>query len=366
VELLLGTLVVDAIVDRIGNRPEVTGVIIENKSGRQAVLARVVVDASSDLDVVYRAIGEEGVILHPGKDRMEPGYYTHFGGVDNQVFVDYVLSSDTVDGYPSKSNPGKIRHHLETNRLLLFRGFSDIIDRANDEGLLEPYLEAHQQGLIRRPLGIGMKWVGHNLWCVGAGGLHPFDGTDAKALTEYDCLRTKLHYALLRITRLIPGWESAFVARTSQRIGLRETRVLRAVTMLTEDDIFDPAHDRPDVIGRSGAHDPGKNRLWKAYPIPYGCLVPEELNGVICAARAIGTADRVALNAHRGITPSIVVGQAAGTAAALAVESGVAIRDVDIGKLQNVLRKADVVLDVETVQLDTIPDSWRTKAKMHE
>jgi hypothetical protein len=153
----------------------------------------------------------------------------------------------------------------------------------------------------------------------------------------------------------MPGWEKAYIARSSRRVGLRETRVLRAVTMLTADDIFTPDHDRPDVIGRSGGHDAGKNVLEAAYPIPYGCLVPDVLNGVLCAARPVGTADQIALDAHRGITPSIVVGQAAGTAAALAVESGVEVRDVDITRLQGLLRAADVVLDVETVQLDTLP-----------
>jgi len=356
VELLLSTLVVDAIVDRRGQRPRVTGVIIENKSGRQAVLAQVVVDASADLDVVYRAIGEEGVILPPVQDRMAPGYYTYFGGVDNAAFIEYVLTTDTVHGYPSKRNPHKVRHHLETGRLLYFHGFSDILAKAEDRGLLQPYRQAQQQGLIKAPSHITMKWVGHDHWNAGIHALCPFDGTDAEALTRYDCLRVKLDYALLKIVHLIPGWERAYIARASQRIGLRETRVLRAVTMLTQEDIFNPDHHRPDAIGRSGGHDPGKNTLRKAYPIPYGCLVPEKLDGVICAARAIGAADRVALNAHRGITPTIVVGQAAGTAAALAVKSGIALRDVDIQHLREALRKADVVLDVETVPLNTIPE----------
>jgi hypothetical protein len=189
-------------------------------------------------------------------------------------------------------------------------------------------------------------------------GFAPFDGTDAVQLTRYDCLKVKSDDALLRIVRLVPGWEKAYIARSSRRVGMRETRVLRAVTMLTGDDLFLPDHDRPDAVGRSGAHDPGKNVLRKAYPIPYGCLVPEALDGVICAARPVGAADRVALDAHRGITPTIVVGQAAGTAAALVARSGVEIRDVDVQALRQVLRAADVVLDVETVPLDTIPEQW--------
>jgi hypothetical protein len=406
VELLLSTLVVEAIVDRAGwsirteGAPKVRGVIVENKSGRQAVLATVTVDASADLDVVYRAIGEEGVLMRPVAQRMAPGWYTHFGGVDNERFIAYAIENigagltwaggkfERVPGptpdrnrgdgrlegepaswrrqpgrqqgdrsYPATTDPDKVWHHLRTGRMLLFSGFSDVLQRAEELGLHTPLVEAAEKA--DRPERFMVKWVGHDVWAVPMG-FAPFDGTDAVQLTRYDCLKVKSDGALLHIVRLIPGWEQTYIARSSRRVGMRETRVLRAVTMLTGDDLFIPDHDRPDTIGRSGAHDAGKNVLRKAYPIPYGCLVPEVLDGVICAARPVGAADRVALDAHRGITPTIVVGQAAGTAAALAARSGVEIRDVDVQALRQVLRAADVVLDVETVPLDTIPEQWRS------
>ena len=126
--------------------------------------------------------------------------------------------------------------------------------------------------------------------------------------------------------------------------------------MLTGEDVFSPTNGStatpPDTVGRSGAHDPGKNRLRFAYPIPYGMIVPEKLDGVLCCARAVGAGPPVALNAHRGITPTIVVGQAAGTAAALAVKAGVQPRDVDLSALQTALRQDDVVLDAETMEFD--------------
>jgi hypothetical protein len=387
VELLLSTLAVEAIVDRQEGAPKVRGVIIENKSGRQAVLATVTVDASADLDVVYRAIGEEGVLMRPVAQRMAPGWYTYFGGVDNDRFIEYAIENigagltwgaakfKRVPGaegepaswhrtpsrhhgdrsYPATTDPDKVWHNLRTGRMLLFFGFSDVLQKAEELGLSAPFMEAAEK--MDRPERFMVKWVGHDVWAVPMG-FAPFDGTDAVQLTRYDCLKTKSDGALLHIVRLIPGWEKAYISRSSRRVGMRETRVLRAVTMLTGDDVFIPDHDRADAVGRSGAHDPGKNVLRKAYPIPYGSLVPEALDGVICAARPVGAADRVALDAHRGITPTIVVGQAAGTAAALAARSGVDVRDVDVQALRQALRAADVVLDVETVPLDTIPEQW--------
>lgn len=358
VELLLDTLVVDVVVDDRKDPREVKGVVVENKGGRQAIFAKVVVDASADLDVVYRARPDQ-TIAHPVEERMGPGYYVYYGGVDSARLVEYAIESPAVSHYPA--SPEKLRHHLATGRLIQLRGFGEIIDAAEEQGLLEPFLEAQRSGLCGFPFTVYMKWVGRDVWNAEYYNLKPYDATDPVALTKYECLRVKLDHALLQVLRLTPGWEDAYVARDSVRMGQRETRVLRAVTMLTKRDLFDPDHDRPDCVGRSGGHDPGKNRLWKAYPIPYGCLIPEKLDGVLVAARAIGAADRVALNAHRGIVPTIVVGQAAGTAAALAVRHGVRPRDVDLVELRRRLREADVVLDVETIEPTWLPPDWKAK-----
>lgn len=370
VDVLWSTLVVDAVVSEEDSAPRVGGVIIENKSGRQAVLADVVVDASADLDVVWNAVGEEGVIVNPVEERIAGGIYTYYGGVDNGTFIEYCLASDTVQGYPRFSNPDKVRRHLRTDRLILLRGFANIVEQAAEEGLLEPFDEIRQRsGLFQEGRGItlSMKWVGRDRW-IGRGSflsLKPFDMTRAEEVTECEMLLMRAGHYMLPILQKIPGWEHAYVDRTAQRVGRRETRVLRAMTMLGKEDIFDPDHDRPDAIGRSGAHDPGKNRLWKAYPIPYGMLIPQELDGVICAARALGFRDRVALDAHRGITPTIVVGQAAGTAAALAAKADVEVRDIDLTDLRRVLRQADVVLDVETRDLDTVPHHMGNEGKIN-
>ena len=107
-----------------------------------------------------------------------------------------------------------------------------------------------------------------------------------------------------------------------------------------------------DAIGRSGAHDPGKNRMWAGYPIPYGTLIPEKLDGVIVCARSVGAPPKKPLDAHRGIVPSMVTGQGAGTAAALAKSSGVKLRDLDLGLLQKTLREDGVQLDHEKVEFD--------------
>ncbi|MHA1892404.1 MAG: FAD-dependent oxidoreductase, partial [Promethearchaeota archaeon] len=354
VDLLFDTLVVGVMNDDSRGAPNVSGVIIENKSGRQAIKGKIIIDASAYLDVVWFATGHDGVIINKVADRIDPGWYTVFGGVDSKKFMDWVIETKPCTGYPSLKNPDKVRYHLSTGRLLLYNGFANILDEAYDKGLLEDWPDESSL-----PIRLNIKWWGKDRWCTSIDAMRELDGLDGWDLSRGELKRQLIDWQVYQIMKLVPGWEESYLSRTSSRIGLRETRILKAVYMLTKDDIFNPDHDREDAIGRSGAHDPGKNKLRKAYPIPYGIMIPEKLNGVICCSRAIGAADRVALNAHRGITPTIVVGQAAGTAAALSIKSGVEPRNVDLKALRKILRDNDVVLDVETLELDTIPDRYK-------
>lgn len=352
VDILFDTLVVDAIVEESG-APKVTGIIVENKSGRQAIKGKVIIDATAYLDIVWHSIGSKGVIIHDVKDRMSPGWYTLFGGVDTEKFVEWMLESKICSGYPSLADKDKVWHHFNTERLLLYRGFADILDQAFDKGILEDWPEQRAM-----PFRLLAKWWGKDRWATCLDPFREQDALDAWDLSQAEIDRQKMDWILYKIFKLMPGWENSYITRTSVRLGLRETRVLKAVTMLDRDDIFNPDHDREDTVGRSGGHDPGKNKLWKAYPIPYGIMVPETLDGVLACTRTVGAADRTALDAHRGIVPTIVVGQAAGTAAGLAVKRGVQPRNVDVKELQSILRKDGVVLDVETIDLDSIPDRY--------
>lgn len=357
VELLFHTLATDVILDHNESAlPRMRGVIFENKTGRFAITARVIIDATADLDLVWRAIGEDGCGLRDPQERMAAGYYVWFGDVDNGAFVEYVLKTPGYTGYPDPCRyPDKVRQHIKEGKLVYFFGFAEILQKAHDLGLLDPVQEA-LKAMGQSPLRqLYWKSVGRGRWAGSFGSLRGVNLLDAWDVTRFEILRVRLTQMMLPVMRLIPGWQNCYIARSNTCIGSRETRYLKAVRMVREEDIFAQNATAPtalDTVGRSGAHDPGKNRLRVAYPIPYGALVPAQLDGVLCCTRAVGAEPPVALNAHRGIVPTIVVGQAAGTAAALAVRSGVQPRQVDLGALQSALRQDNVVLDVETVQFD--------------
>lgn len=358
VELLFHTIAVDVMMDsNDGAVPKLSGVVFENKTGRFAIRAKVVIDATADLDLVWRAIGEEGCTLRPPSERQAAGNYVWYGGVDNDVYGEYIVSTEGLRGYPDPNQfPEKVLQHLNDEKLVLVGGFYEIMQEAEARGLLEPIRETLAAVGLENRYGLFMKYVGQGRWCSGVAGGQGLNLLDAWDVTRAEILRIRLTNMMLPVMRLLPGWENAYIDRTNMYFGSRESRYLKAVTMLREEDIFDPdaatKPTPPDTVGRSGAHDPGKNRLRVAYPIPYGMIVPEKLDGVLCCTRAVGAVPRVALDAHRGITPTIVVGQAAGTAAALAAAAGVEPREVDLEALQSALRQGDVVLDVETVSFD--------------
>ena len=353
VELLFHTTAVDSMVTKgDGGRSKVTGVIFENKTGRFAIKAKIVVDATSDLDIVWQAAGEKGCILRAPEERINAGFYVWYGGVENEKFIEYAISIDDIKGYPNpKLYPDKVRRHLKEEKLIIFSGFGEVLEGADNKGMLDPIMDALEDADTMGFVLIQMKRV-KDMWCMHLFHLRAPNVLDTWQTTKFEILRIKLQNLMLPVLKLMPGWEDAYVARDSIHIGKRESRLLNAVTMLTKKDIFEPDHERSDCVGRSGAHDPGKNTLKKAYPIPYGIMVPKNLDGVVCCTRALGLADKDAISAHRGITPTIVVGQAAGTAAALAAASNIEARDLDLKKLRAALRDADVVLDIETVDLD--------------
>lgn len=347
VELLFDSLVTGVMKAGSPECPRVSGVIVQNRSGCQALRARVVVDASAYLDVVNFATNGSGVIVEAVDKRMMPGWFTEFRGVDSKRFIEHILANKVCDGYPPVKIPAQARRHLETGRLLIYQGFAKYLDQASDAGLLDTWPER-----MNLPLSIKVKsWnrgAIQDRWCtvVDEG---TRDAMDARALSLTDIDRQRVDWILLSVLRLVPGWEQAYISRTSIRLGLRDTRRLRAMTMETADDVFKPDYNRQDAIGLSDGHDPGRNKLDRPYSIPYGVLVPERLGGVLCASRAIGAADKTALNAHRGITVTIVVGQAAGTAAALCIKKGIEPRDVDVQELRALLRENGVVLETKKV-----------------
>lgn len=183
-------------------------------------------------------------------------------------------------------------------------------------------------------------------------GLNGLDVEDLTAAT-IDCRRQA--WQILDVFRAhVPGFEHAYVEQTAPALGVRETRRIRGLYTLTQDDVlaggvFD------DVIARAscpidihGSDHDGRGAyeaLKRSYGIPYRSLVTQETQNLIVAGRPI-SADRAAHSSLRRMAPGFAIGEAAGTAAALAVDGG-DTRAMDIARLQDDLKQFGAVLEPE-------------------
>jgi FAD dependent oxidoreductase len=323
VQLLLHTFVADALVENGTLR----AVVAANKSGLQALQAPVTVDCSADADVAARAavpcrIGREDGLTQP---------MTLFFRVAN-------VDDARVEAY--------VRAHPEDARPFA--------------GLVQ---QARQRGEFPSPRrGVGMyRTLRPGVWRINTTRIQRRDGTNAQDLTDAEIEGRQQAQALLAFfRRSLPGFERAELLDTAAQIGVRETRRIEGEYTLTLDDLA-TGREFDDVIALAGypvdIHSPtgdggGATGEWKTaniYEIPYRTLVPLRIDGLLVAGRSL-SATHEALAAVRVMPPAFATGQAAGTAAALAVQDGVPPRRIAVPKLQATLLRAGAYLGSRTAE----------------
>jgi len=118
-----------------------------------------------------------------------------------------------------------------------------------------------------------------------------------------------------------PGFERAYILDAAPQLGVRQTRLLEGEYVVTKQDVIE-RRTFPDVVARG-----------RDYFTPYRSLLPKSVEGLLVAGRCY-SATSEAQRISREIPPVMVMGEAAGTAAALSLESGVSPRRVDVPTLQ--------------------------------
>jgi len=271
VKALLHCWGVDAIVD--GNN--VQGAVFESKAGRQAILAKTVVDATGDGDL-FAAAGAK---------------YTHCS--HNVGLVSRIGNLDRVDAARAKHAP-KPRH------------------------------------LGRHTPVPGVNWVN----------MHgpEVDGLDLETLTRMEMNHRKFIWRNVQKTRNTPGYEKTYLVETAPQLGVRITRILAGTNKVTLENLKNNVRFE-DVIGVGGASG-GNHQEWQ---IPYGALVPRTVDNVLAAGRCISMELRMA-DLVRLIPNCFVTGHAAGVAAAVAAADRCTPREVDVPKVQKILKEQEAYL----------------------
>ncbi|MFN3982007.1 MAG: FAD-dependent oxidoreductase [Caldilinea sp.] len=303
VRLRLHTFCID--VQKEGDR--ITALVVGGKSGMGLITGKVFVDTSGDADLCFRA----GAPFQPaGEDGPAQSLTTTFrlGNVDEE-------------------------RALKVKR-------ADLVQMMKEANLSGEYRLPREEGSVHRTPLRGV--VATNMTRVAY-----VDGTDPVELTkaEVEGRRQAMEYVRFLRER-IPGYEQAYLINFSTQIGIRETRRVYGDYRLTREDVLSARHF-PDAIAQCGApiedHHPGSDTRWEylptgaTYDIPLRSLIPQTVANVLTAGRCL-SATHDAHASVRSMGQCMAMGQAAGTAAALALQVDNIVRAVSVPHLQQQLR----------------------------
>jgi ribulose 1,5-bisphosphate synthetase/thiazole synthase len=286
---------VDAIVD---GRGAVRGAVFESKSGRQAILADIVIDCSGDGDIYAAA----GAAFEKVKHNI--GLISRIGNISE------------VDMAPGRGSENPGHEHSFVGKVGTGR---PSMGRVSD-------FNGHAGNFTPAP---------HVNWLNMAGPVG--DALDVANLTELELRHRLGTWGNVAKLQRKPGNEQVYLTETAPQLGVRLSRLLEGEKKLTVDEIRNGAKFK-DVIGYSGAY-----ALSPEFQIPYRCLVPAKVENVLAAGRCISAEFHVA-DITRLIPVCWATGQAAGLAAAMCIQDRCKPRNVSVAKLQKLLRQQGAYL----------------------
>jgi hypothetical protein len=321
VRVLLHVMAVETVKE--ANR--VTGVIIEGKSGREAILAHTVIDTTGDGDVAAKA-GARFIKQHSTTKVGMPFGMTN---VDMPRLVAFLEDNDMVNQLIRAKKGSKvddiIRLGFELRKIPLFR---DYMDKTGIWG----------------PLGASLHETNYNY--INGTSIPNVDATDTETLSKAEItLRRQVMTLSNMLKEHIPGFENAYLSWTPVCVGIRYTRVIECEHDMSLEEIVD-CRRFDDEVMLYGFHDCAPRIMIKNggyYGIPYRAFLPKGIEGLLVAGRLI-TSTWEAHMSTRNTVSCMAQGQAVGTAAALAAKSGVQPRGLDTGLLREVLKGQNVFL----------------------
>lgn len=328
VDLLLHSFMVDVIID--GDK--ISGVIIQNKAGRYAILGKVFVDATGDASVAAAS----GVRYDIAKHRLGGTLLFWLGNVDLEKarnvhdrdkmakLISSALEKGDLPGGPDLFYSPTVKYSKEHPYAF---GFGMVYV---PEGYPKRY---SRQGEVR-------VWAAHVPYDL-------IDITDPVYETKIELFaRNKMKHLVFDFLRkYVPGFEQAYIVSSGAEVGVRETRRIVGLYTLTGEDVR-KGHRFEDVIARGLQEefvhgysvDP---EFCPPHDIPYRCLIPVDgIKNLLVSGRCISL-DSVAATLHSPRTQEtcVAIGQAVGVAAKSALEIGGVVKDVNIKMIQDELRR---------------------------
>ena len=309
------------------------GVIVESKAGREAILAKRIIDATGDADIAARA----GAPTHklPKKEMMSASVMFSMSGVNKRRFIDSVKADPQT--YADWSGNGEWDYETTGKEDQLFSPF-----------LRKPFQQALKAGVIPPNLHtIAGTWGSvsdqGDLTYLNLVHVPEIDGTDPNDLTAGEMRgRREAIYALEALKGFMPGCEDAKLRNFGMTLGIRDTRKIDALYNLTGTDVREQGRFEdavgifPEFLDGYGVLIlPTTGRYWH---VPYRALVPKGVGNLLVAGRCIG-GDSISHASARNMMCCAVSGQGAGTAAAISVQRDEPFEALDIGAVQKELAR---------------------------
>lgn len=297
------------------NGRTIDALVVETKSGRQAIRGRRFIDCSGDADVAHFA----GVPFELGD------------GHGSALFPSTMFRIGHVDAAPALAAVGE------------FKAINDLMEQSE---IRHPgRYRFPRKGAILRPQKNPAEWRANVTQIRNAADM-AMDATDARQLSEGELEGRRQIIEYFRFLRAeVPGFEASAIIDIAPQVGIRETRRIVGSYRLTGEDILSSARFE-DVIGINawpmemhvdGAISWGfprdENRACN--DLPWRMLVPREVDNLLVAGRCASMAHE-GQSAARASGGCFVMGQAAGTAAALLDDGGTFVA-ADVARLQQVL-----------------------------
>jgi FAD dependent oxidoreductase len=311
----------------------IKGIITESKSGRQAILAKRVIDATGDADIAHLAGAPWR--MSPKDERLGVTVSFSLKGVDRERFRAYV-----------KTHPSTYKDWgVET--------------AGKEDDMFSPYLSAPFQlakdaGEIPEDVDIAGTWSRiseqGDATYLNVVYLLGYDSTDIRDLTRGEMEgRRQALWAMNALKKYTPGFEKATLRAFGSSLGTRESRKIVGRYNLTREDVQNQGRFE-DAIGMFPEFLDGYGMVilpttGRFFQVPYGIMVPQKVENLLVAGRCVA-GDRISHSATRQMMCCAVTGQGAGVAAALSIKDKVNCSQVNIPSLQKALSGQGVRINV--------------------
>ena len=344
-----------------------SGVVIENKSGRQAVLASVVIDCTGDGDVAARA-GVPFVKGREGDGQMRPATVMgRIGNVDLHRFKAY------IDAHPEDFSQDDGRRVVDLDQgIVRIDGFFNVVERAKQQGLIDPQAPVH----YLRFSGVNSpEHADRAVLICNSTRIYDVDGTNGADVTRAEIEgRRQLRDIVKTCRQLLPGFEQAMLVDTSAFLGVRETRRIQGRYVLSYEDLAGGRrfadsvavmtsvdYGTAEVHGPDHGHEGSTGDDWARklvlklmrFEFPLRCMQNDTVANLLVAGRCASMTHDVDKFA-RNMAPTGLQGQAAGTfAAVMAKTDGADWANPPVEAVRARLRELGVAVSIPTGESHT-------------